>query len=459
MEVKYLIIGAGPTGLGAGHRLQELGEESFLLLEKADHAGGLSSSYVDDNGFTWDVGGHVVFSHYEYFDKLVEDALGGQYLEHQRISQVRTCDTWVPYPFQNNIRHLPENKIWQCVQGLLPEARPTTKPENFGQWIDTVFGAGIGEIFMHPYNYKVWATKPENMDYRWIGERVSVIDLEKVLKNIILKQDDVAWGPNNTFRFPQKGGTGAIFESIAKGLGEHIRYNSEVVTIDPHRKTLTTKDGTVISYQFLLNTGPVDKLVTEQLTAAPHSIGIDQLKNAASTLTHNGVHISGVGLNSSETEGIREDPTCWMYFPENNSPFYRVTNFHNYSPQNVAKPGKQIGFMCETSFSKEKQEDIPTILEQTIQGLINSSLMTENDKNLIATKWQMTVDYGYPVPCLQRDTALQTILPELQKAQIYSRGRFGGWKYEVSNMDHSVMQGVEWAELMHNGTLETTYTL
>ncbi|MBU4191193.1 MAG: amine oxidase, partial [Proteobacteria bacterium] len=138
-------------------------------------------------------------------------------------------------------------------------------------------------------------------------------------------------------------------------------------------------------------------------------------------------------------------------------PFYRVTNFHNYSPNNVARPGQQLAFMCETSYSAHKRERLDELMDRTIEGLVNTSMLDAARVADVHTRWETTVDYGYPVPCLERDDALKVIQPRLEAKDIYSRGRFGGWKYEVGNMDHSVMQGVEWADRMLSGAPETTY--
>ncbi len=452
MKTRYLIIGAGPTGLGAARRLKELGMDDYLVLEKDNHAGGLASSFKDDKGFTWDIGGHVVFSHYEYFDDLMDSLLGDERLEHERESWVRSSGTWVPYPFQNNIRYLPREVRWDCVEGLLPGNRETMPPADFGQWIKHIFGAGIARHFMNPYNFKVWATPPELMQFGWIGERVSVVDLKKVLKNIIMEQDDVAWGPNNTFKFPLHGGTGEIFRRMAKRIEKRIEYGQSVVSIDADKKIATTDKGLEVEYDVILNTAPVDILTSRWLTEKDPAM-ID----AAGRLTHNSVYVAGVGLDIKEEK--ERNSRCWMYYPEADSPFYRVTNFHNYSPNNVARPGEQLAFMCESSFSEHKPENVDELMDRTIEGLVNTTMMDAARKDDICTKWDISVDYGYPVPCLERDGALKVIQPRLEEKDIYSRGRFGGWKYEVSNMDHSVMQGVEWAERMITGAPETTYIL
>lgn len=441
--MKYVIIGAGPTGLGAAQRLVELGERDFVVLERDDHVGGLAASFRDSAGFTWDVGGHVVFSRYDYFNRLLDELLGPDKLEHQRVARVRMAETWVPYPFQNNIRHLPKELVWECVQGVLRER--SSQLVTFRDWIDHVFGAGIARLFMLPYNFKVWATPPELMQYSWIGERVSVVDVEGMLKNLILGLDDASWGPNNAFRFPLHGGTGEIFTRLAARVADHLRLNAAVVRVDLDEKQVHLADGQRVRWEHLLNTGPLDMLVRDWIR--PES---DDLHCAVGDLEHNSVFVSGVGV-----DGLRQDPTCWMYFPESNCPFYRVTNFHNYSPNNVARPGQQMGFMSEVSSSRHKPENLDGMQGRVIDGLRATNLMLPDEA--IMSTWEMNVNYGYPVPTLGRDAALAVLQPWLEDRRIFSRGRFGGWKYEVANMDHSVMQGVEWAERMVLGTTERTY--
>lgn len=448
MDNKIIIVGAGPTGLGAAYRLQELGYKNWEIVERHNYVGGLSASFQDKEGFTWDVGGHVLFSHYEKFDRMIDEALGDDYLEHLRESWIHILNRWVPYPFQNNLRYLPKEVLHECLIGLLHASQNGhRKPQNFQDWVLYTFGEGIAEYFMTPYNLKVWSTPLENISKDWIAERVSVVDFERVLKNAILEKDDVGWGPNNKFKFPLRGGTGAIFRSIADKFKTHLHYGKDLQWVDTDAKSIGYSDGTTGSYDMLISTLPIDQLILK-LKSRP-----DKLAAAAEKLVANRGRIIGIGFNRPD-----RSKKNWMYFPEKKSPCYRVTYFSNYSPNNVPDINNNFSLMGEISYPAKSHLPDKTAIKETIQGFINTGLILESDKDHIKNISSIDLDYSYPVPTLERDQSLSFIRPYLENLNIYSRGRFGAWKYEVGNMDHSCMQGVEVVDRLLLGKAEHVIT-
>jgi protoporphyrinogen oxidase len=455
-HVPYLIIGAGPTGLGAAWRLEERGHRDWLVLEAGHVAGGLAQSIVDEHGFTWDLGGHVQFSHYELFDTLMDHLLGVDgWLYHDRESWVWIRDRFVPYPFQLNLHRLPERDRDACLDGLETAAATSSldgTPAHFGEWIDRTFGAGIGDLFMRPYNRKVWARDPELMDWRWIGDRVAVADVSRVRENIRHGRDDVSWGPNNRFRFPKRGGTGAVWRALAAQLTRteptsrvRIRYDARVKHLDTRARRLALADGREMTYDRLVSTMPLDRLVAMSDLAR-------DLRVAARDLEYSSTHVVGVGLHGGAPASLARK--CWMYFPESDSPFYRVTHFSHYSPNNVPDPTHQWSLMAEVSESVHRPVDSACVVADVVRGLQATSLI-ESPAQVHHT-WHIRLEHGYPVPSTHRDRGLVGIQSTLEARDVFSRGRFGAWKYEVSNQDHSFAQGVEVVDAWLDGSEEET---
>ena len=450
---RILIVGAGPTGLGAGYRLNQLGYTNFTIVDRHPYAGGLAHSFTDDAGFTWDIGGHVMFSHYQYYDDCFDTLMGDDYTMNNRESWVRMFDRWVPYPFQNNIRYLPKQAAYECLSGLIAAQTGQGKIKhhadatNFGEFIDAVFGEGIAKHFMRPYNFKVWAHEPEMMNKHWIGERVATLDIDRALKNVVLESDDFGWGPNNQFKFPLKGGTGEYYKRMADSIEQFIQLNRTLKSIDVDKKIATFADGTTEPYDILLSAMPVDVLCRDILSGDVP----DDLRTRAQELKHSGGHMIGIGLK-------RPCPSTksWMYFPEDNCPFYRVTYLSNYSPFMTPDKDKYYSLLCETSYSDHKPVDADAIIEETITGLENAGLLEPGERDDIVTTWHYHADYSYPTPSVERDEILADVIPWLEQREIYSRGRFGMWKYEVSNTDHTLMQGVELINRLLLGEAETT---
>lgn len=446
-KIKFLILGAGPTGLGAGWRLKELKEKDFLILEKNSHVGGLAFTYKDEKGFLWDFGGHVLFSHYKYFDEMYEKVMKGDYHNHLRESYVVIDkNTWVPYPFQYNIHKLKKRKIYNILRTLLVNKYRSINPKNFYQWVLKNFGTGIANEFMHPYNFKVWAHPLKMMSYTWIGERVAQINIEKLLSAVILGKDNASWGPNNKFKFPKIGGNQGLWNNVSRYLKGKIVFDEEFIDLDTKNKILKTSKESY-QYDFLISTIPINELIKN--SDSPKSI-----KDTALELLHSSVHVVGVGLKQPINSNLKEK--CWFYFPDKQSPFYRITIFSNYSPNNVPDINKYWSIMTEVSESKYKKIPKSNQLKKLVVEHLHRLGFIE-DTNQINHVTHFSKEYAYPTPSISRDNILKVVQKYLMDNSIYSRGRFGGWKYEVGNQDHSFMQGVEVINNIKYKTPEVTY--
>lgn len=233
--------------------------------------------------------------------------------------------------------------------------------------------------------------------------------------------------------------------------------------MDAPNKILHFSDGSSLGYNKLLSTLPLDITL--------RWVGREDL---SSRLTYSSSHIIGIGLRGVNPHDLK----CWLYYPEDDCPFYRCTVFSHYAEKNVPAPdtllptlqlgdgtapstsepraGPYWSLMFEVSESRDhKPVNLSSIVEDTIRGALNTCLISPTDE--IVSIYHRRLEHGYPTPCLKRDGVLQEALPLLKNSfNIWSRGRFGSYKYEVGNQDHSCMLGVEAADNIIYGAKEFT---
>ncbi|KAL4858913.1 hypothetical protein ACK3TF_001285 [Chlorella vulgaris] len=431
---------------------------------QAPEAGGLACTDVTPEGFLFDMGGHVIFSHYQYFDDLLDTAVGAgdeAWNTLERVSYVWLKNRWVAYPFQNNISALDKEDQIKCLTGVV-EAKVLNssaqgKPTNFDEWIMRVMGPGIADLFMRPYNFKVWAVPTTMMQCDWLGERVATVDVDRAIANVINSKEDAGWGPNAVFRFPREGGTGGIWKGVAKLLpAERQRYCANLVSLDQERQVAKFEDGRQIAYDALISTIPLDTTL--------RWLGKSEW---ADGLTHSSSHIVGIGIRGQCPHGLK----CWLYFPEDDCPFYRTTVFSHYAKKNCPADDAKLPTLCKADGSdpepgSEEAREGPywslmfeastwsEIVRDTLLGAVATKLVAPGDE--VVSIYHRRLEHGYPTPSLGRDAVLKQALPWLRKSNIWSRGRFGSYKYEVANQDHSLMLGVECVDNILFGSQELT---
>uniref|UniRef100_A0A8H7N056 Uncharacterized protein n=1 Tax=Bionectria ochroleuca TaxID=29856 RepID=A0A8H7N056_BIOOC len=206
---------------------------------------------------------------------------------------------WVPYPFQNNIAVLPKEEQARCQIDLIDATlaayvrSPPDKPANIDKWNVRNVGEKLNETFMRPFNFKVWAVPTTKMSSTWFGERVAAPDVKLVTTNAILNKATGGWGPNATFRFPTREGTGGIWITVANILdqsktrfGEH----GAVTKVGAVSKTTHLKD-------------------VDQLAESPGDTNLEKLLDP---LYYSSTNVVGVGIRGKRPERIGDK--FWLRF-------------------------------------------------------------------------------------------------------------------------------------------------
>jgi UDP-galactopyranose mutase len=480
-RVGTAIIGAGPTGLSAGYHTPD----SFVL-EANNQVGGWCRS-IEENGFTFDYAGHIMFSNEPYVHEMYERLLGDNVHWQDREAWIHSKGVYTRYPFQGGLYGLPPDVIKECIVGAIESRYGSLKPArpaggnghgkalggdggcrpgdvkdccgdgvlestarlvpapavkgsgdgpesyaHFEDFIYRVWGAGIARHFAIPYNRKLWAVDLKQMETSWLGGRVPLPDLEEMIEGA-LKPVPKPMGPNARFGYPLKGGFQALMNGFLPYLHGRVRLNSKVTSVSARRHSVTLSDGRTLEYGHLISTMPLPLLVRCLGEEAPAPI-----RRAAEELRYVSVRCVNLGVGRP---GLTEKH--WIYYPED-TVFHRVFVQGNASPH--CNPPGGFGLTCEISYADGKPlpADGNALIERCIEDCIRVGLFRADDPVWAAN--QVDMPHAYVIYDHARARNVKLIREWLEERDIILAGRYSEWEYY--NSDHAFMAGRRAAEIV-----------
>jgi UDP-galactopyranose mutase len=412
------ILGAGLAGLSAARNLRG----DHVIFEKDARVGGLCKS-VDINGFIFDYAPHILFTRDDYIRAFFEDQLEGNLLKHTREAFIYLKGAFARYPFEVNLHNLPEDVIQECIDGVLN--REPMEAKNFEEWIYSTFGDGIAKHYMIPYNRKIWKYDLSKMNINWISGRVPSPSIEEMKEGAAgtLKRD---YGPNAEFMYPKHGGIGAFANKLSKGL--NISRGSEVVEIMPSGTNLKVR------YE---KEGETKEIIAEKVLSSiplPDLVDIfhnppEEVVKAAGSLVYNSLVCVNIGI---KTPGIIDKH--WLYFPENELIFNRISFPMNFSEHTT--PGDASSILVEVTHRKTNV-DLESIRDRVLEDLTKTGIIEEED--YIEVCDTSAFKYAYVIYDLNHAKNVGIIHDYLESVNVMPIGRFGEWEY--FNMDKALISG------------------
>lgn len=418
MKVNNLIIGGGISGLTLANYITD-----YLIVEKDSSLGGYTRThYVDD--YIWDYAGH--FFHFktdEFKSMFINSMDKNDYIIKNKNTYIYFEDKLIDYPFQMNIHELSKDKFIDCLYDLFNKQEKEVYT-NFLDMLYGKFGISITEMFLKPYNEKLYATDLTKLDKDAMGRFFPYANISEIINNM---KNHSNTSYNNTFMYPKKGAQVIVNKLCEKVDMNKVMLNTSVTSIDLNKKEVTLSTKEVISYDNLINTIPFNKFLS--------LLNIQEYTNFSNELSYNKVLVFNLGFDKKSTY----NNTDWIYFPDKNINFYRAGFYDNILSTD------KLSMYIEIGYSKESIIDESTINKELSLTLDNLKKCKIIDDTFKLVKYESIImDPAYVHIDTLHDKLVKEIINDLETKNVYSVGRYGSWTY--SSMEDAMLQSKELVE-------------
>jgi protoporphyrinogen oxidase len=312
-------------------------------------------------------------------------------------------------------------------------AKDVVAGQSLRSWVQRTYGGGFAKYFFFPYNEKLWTVSPEALTAEWVATFVPTPSISEIFEGAFHDQTK-KFGYNATFYYPREGGIQALAFAFAEPLKDKVRLRQEVKTIHLERKEALSASGETITYDHLVTSLPLARFLA---LAGPLPPDIVEAKKL---LRWTSVYNLNLGVQRP-----RITDKHWIYFPEKKYKFYRVGFPMNFSDK-MTPPGCSSMYI-EIAHTPGQPPDNQRALEASLKGLYDCGLLDRKDK--IVSQVILPIPIAYVIYDKSRTPATETLLSYLLSQNVYSIGRFGGWKY--SYMEEAILEGKATAEVIDGG--------
>jgi protoporphyrinogen oxidase len=433
------ILGGGISAVSLAFFLQSNKKvKKIYILEKEKNFGGLLRSYKIKKIF-YDVGPHVIFSKHKKILNLMVQLLKENKVKVKRSNKIIFKKSFfIKYPFENELFKLPEKDKNLCLNFFLKNSyKKIKKPKNMKEFFLKLFGKGIFDLYLGPYNNKIWKMDTRLLDTQMV-DRIPQPPTQDII-NSAKGINTEGYKHQLYFFYPKKGGIESLFKAFVNKL------DKKKVSLIKSCKLTSINKLNNNSYEIFFNKTKINsnKIISTIPLNTLYRLFKDKknLKNYSKKLQYNSIIIAIFNI-----KGNIGGKNFALMVPDKEIIFHRISRLDflgkNYSISGTTTLEVEITYRKGDNISQMKDNEIYALI---IDGLKKLNFI-KNKKDILFNNLNK-FKYAYVIYNLNHRKNVDKLIYEYSKLGIYLTGRWGSWEYlnsdqviyQSKNLSHKIL--------------------